>query len=50
MKLGANSVLFGAFDEVIGTKALGYTLEQCLTIAAETRGHVQACLQACGAR
>lgn len=36
--------------EVIGTKRLGYTLEQCLTIAAETRGHMQASLQACGAR
>ena len=36
--------------EVIGTKRLEYTLEQCVTIAAETRGHLQACLQACGAR
>jgi sugar phosphate isomerase/epimerase len=36
--------------EVIGTKRLGYTLEQCITIAAETRGHLQASLQACGAR
>ncbi|NCO39630.1 MAG: sugar phosphate isomerase/epimerase [Armatimonadetes bacterium CG_4_10_14_3_um_filter_66_18] len=36
--------------EVIGTKGKGYTLEQCVTIAAETRGHMQACLQACGAR
>lgn len=36
--------------EVIGTKGKGYSLEQCLVIAAETRGHVQACLQACGAR
>ena len=36
--------------EVIGTKRLGYTIEQCCTIAAETRGHMQACLQACGAR
>jgi sugar phosphate isomerase/epimerase len=36
--------------EVIGTKAQGYTLEQCCTIAAEARGHMQACLQACGAR
>ena len=34
--------------EVIGAK--GYTLEQCCTIAAESRGHMQACLQACGAR
>ncbi len=36
--------------EVIGTKAGGYTLEQCCIIAAEARGHMQACLQACGAR
>ena len=36
--------------EVIGTKGQNYTLEQCLTIAAETRGHIQASLQACGAR
>jgi hypothetical protein len=36
--------------EVIGTKMKGYTLEQCCTIAAEARGHMQACLQACGAR
>jgi sugar phosphate isomerase/epimerase len=36
--------------EVIGTKAQEYTLEQCCVIAAETRGHMQACLQACGAR
>ena len=36
--------------EVIGTKSKGYSLEQCCTIAAETRGHMQACLQACGAR
>jgi len=34
--------------EVIGTKK--YELEQCVVIAAETRGHMQACLQACGAR
>ena len=34
--------------EVIGAK--DYTLEQCCTIAAESRGHMQACLQACGAR
>lgn len=34
--------------EVIGAKE--YTVEQCCTIAAETRGHMQACLQACGAR
>ena len=36
--------------EIIGTKRLGYSLEQCCTIAAESRGHMQACLQACGAR
>ena len=34
--------------EVIGAK--DYTLERCCTIAAEARGHMQACLQACGAR
>ncbi|HEX9925749.1 MAG TPA: sugar phosphate isomerase/epimerase [Anaerolineae bacterium] len=34
--------------EVIGAK--DYTLEQCCLIAAEARGHMQACLQACGAR
>jgi sugar phosphate isomerase/epimerase len=34
--------------EVIGAKA--YTVEQCAVIAAEARGHMQACLQACGAR
>ena len=34
--------------EIIGAKE--YTLEQCCTIAAESRGHIQACLQACGAR
>ena len=34
--------------EVIGTKE--YALDQCCTIAAEARGHMQACLQACGAR
>jgi sugar phosphate isomerase/epimerase len=36
--------------EVIGTKGKEYSLEACCTIAAETRGHMQACLQACGAR
>ena len=36
--------------EVIGTRRLGYSLEQCCMIAAEARGHMQACLQACGAR
>ncbi|MBI4531133.1 MAG: sugar phosphate isomerase/epimerase [Candidatus Latescibacteria bacterium] len=34
--------------EIIGAKP--YTLEQCCIIAAEARGHMQACLQACGAR
>lgn len=34
--------------EVIGAK--NYELIQCAIIAAETRGHMQACLQACGAR
>jgi sugar phosphate isomerase/epimerase len=36
--------------EIIGTKSQNYTLEQCCIIAAESRGHMQACLQACGAR
>ena len=36
--------------EVIGAKAQGYSLEQCCIIAAETHGHMQASLQACGAR
>jgi len=36
--------------EIIGTKGLGYDLLQCAVIAAEARGHMQACLQACGAR
>ncbi|MEZ4726429.1 MAG: sugar phosphate isomerase/epimerase [Caldilineaceae bacterium] len=34
--------------EVIGAKE--YSIEQCCVIAAESRGHMQACLQACGAR
>jgi len=34
--------------EIIGAR--DYGLEQCCMIAAESRGHVQACLQACGAR
>lgn len=34
--------------EIIGAK--DYTVEQCCIIAAEARGHMQACLQACGAR
>jgi len=39
----------GALDlEVIGAGQC--ELERCCTIAAEARGHMQACLQACGAR
>jgi len=34
--------------EVIG--AMEHTLPQCAAIAAESRGHMQACLQACGER
>lgn len=34
--------------EIIGAKS--YSLVQCAVIAAESRGHMQACLQACGAR
>jgi sugar phosphate isomerase/epimerase len=34
--------------EIIGAK--NYTLERCCMIAAESRGHMQAALQACGAR
>ncbi len=34
--------------EIIGAK--DYPLERCCMIAAEARGHMQACLQACGAR
>jgi sugar phosphate isomerase/epimerase len=34
--------------EIIGAKE--YSLEQCCVIAAESRGHMQASLQACGAR
>jgi sugar phosphate isomerase/epimerase len=34
--------------EVIGAKA--YELPRCVAIAAESRGHMQACLQVCGAR
>jgi sugar phosphate isomerase/epimerase len=34
--------------EVIGAKS--YSVEQCCVIAAEARGHMQACLQACSAR
>ena len=39
----------GALDlEIIGAK--DYPLPYCCVIAAESRGHMQACLQACGAR
>ncbi len=34
--------------EIIGAKE--YSIEQCCVIAAESRGHMQACLQAAGAR
>jgi sugar phosphate isomerase/epimerase len=34
--------------EVIGAK--DYPQDRCAVIAAESRGHMQACLQACGAR
>ena len=34
--------------EVIGARE--YEVAACVAIAAETRGHMQACLQACGAR
>ncbi|MGQ9682684.1 MAG: sugar phosphate isomerase/epimerase family protein [Anaerolineae bacterium] len=34
--------------EIIGARE--YTVLQCSMIAAESRGHMQACLQACGAR
>ena len=34
--------------EIIGAKT--YDLARCVAIAAESRGHMQACLQACGAR
>ena len=34
--------------EIIGARQ--YSVEQCCVIAAESRGHMQACLQACGAR
>jgi len=34
--------------EVIGAK--DYPQDRCAVIAAEARGHMQACLQACGAR
>jgi sugar phosphate isomerase/epimerase len=34
--------------EIIGAR--DHTVEQCCIIAAEARGHMQACLQALGAR
>ncbi|MCC6169705.1 MAG: sugar phosphate isomerase/epimerase [Caldilineaceae bacterium] len=34
--------------EIIGARE--YSVAQCCVIAAESRGHMQACLQACGAR
>jgi sugar phosphate isomerase/epimerase len=34
--------------EIIGAK--GYDVPRCVAIAAESRGHMQACLQACAAR
>jgi sugar phosphate isomerase/epimerase len=34
--------------EIIGAKA--YDVPRCVAIAAESRGHMQACLQVCGAR
>lgn len=43
----------GGYDGPINLEVIGarsYTVEQCCVIAAETRGHMQACLQACGAR
>jgi sugar phosphate isomerase/epimerase len=52
--LGYIRVLYeGGYDgpvnlEIIGAKE--YDVVQCSVIAAEARGHMQACLQACGAR
>ena len=43
----------GGYDGPLNLEVIGareYSVEQCCTIAAETRGHMQACLQACGAR
>ncbi len=43
----------GGYDGPLNLEVIGareYALEQCCVIAAETRGHMQACLQACGAR
>ena len=36
--------------QVTGFGAKTYELPRCVAIAAESRGHMQACLQACGAR
>ncbi len=36
--------------EIIGAKGQGSDFEKRLVIAAESRGHMQVCLQACGAR
>ena len=46
--LGQNGYKGPVDLEVIGAKALELPL--CVAIAAEARGHMQACLQACGAR
>ena len=49
MKLLAEYGYSGPVDlEIIGAK--DYSLEQCCVIAAESRGHMQACLQSCGNR
>ena len=49
VKVLADNQYAGPVDlEIIGAKE--YALEQCCTIAAESRGHMQACLQACRAR
>jgi sugar phosphate isomerase/epimerase len=36
--------------EIIGAKGQNTPFEECCMIAAESRGHMQACLQACGVR
>ncbi len=49
IKVLADHGYSGPLDfEVIGAKE--YSLVQCAVIAAEARGHMQACLQACGVR
>jgi len=49
MKVLQESGYTGPVDlEIIGAKT--YDLPRCVAIAAESRGHMQACLQACGAR